>query len=82
LAALTTLPNVVAGEAGSNVGGKALDPVGVAPVFLYAAGEYDDCASPPSTGASVGRLRELGEAIVGWYEASQLRWAEFEPLPH
>lgn len=37
--------------------------------------------APACTGGPVGRLRELGEAIVGWYETSQRRWAEFGPLP-
>ena len=37
--------------------------------------------APTSSGEPVGRLRDLGEAIVGWYETSQRRWAEFGPLP-
>ncbi|TQR82617.1 hypothetical protein D8S82_31255 [Mycobacterium hodleri] len=37
--------------------------------------------APASAEEPVDRLRELGEAIVGWYEASQRRWAEFGPLP-
>ena len=37
--------------------------------------------APASSGEPVGRLRELGDAIVTWYEASQRRWAEFGPLP-
>ena len=37
--------------------------------------------APASAGEPVDRLRELGQAIVGWYEASQRRWAEFGPLP-
>ena len=35
----------------------------------------------PDAGETVDCLRELGETIVGWYEASQRRWAEFGPLP-
>lgn len=37
--------------------------------------------APAATAAPNDRLRELGEAIVAWYEASQRRWAEFGPLP-
>jgi len=37
--------------------------------------------APASAGEPVDRLRTMGEAIVGWYEASQRRWAEFGPLP-
>jgi len=37
--------------------------------------------APTSVGEPVARLRELGAAIVTWYEASQRRWAEFGPLP-
>ena len=37
--------------------------------------------APACTEEPDDRLREMGEAIVGWYEASQRRWAEFGPLP-
>ena len=37
--------------------------------------------APAPAGKPVDRLRELGETIVAWYEASQRRWAEFGPLP-
>lgn len=33
-----------------------------------------------AAGTRVDRLRELGETIVAWYEASQRRWSEFGPL--
>lgn len=37
--------------------------------------------APVCTEEPADRLRELGDAIVGWYETSQRRWAEFGPLP-
>lgn len=36
--------------------------------------------APASAEEPVDRLRELGEAIVTWYETSQRRWTEFGPL--
>lgn len=40
---------------------------------MWGAGPFD--------GEPSDRLRDLGEAIIAWYAASQARWREFGPLP-